>query len=484
MKKFNIIELLEKHNITDIAIDSRQVVPGSAFFALGGLSSDGNDYINQAFASGAAIVISDKICNEASKIFKVEDSKQQLAEACRWLYKNIPEYLIAVTGTSGKTSVVNYILQILEYLKVPAASIGSLGIITNNCVLSKENDKEAQDLNTQDLVTFYKTLARLKASGVNIVAFEASSHGLDQGRIHGVKVNAAGFTSFSQDHLDYHGTMEAYLQAKLKIFKENLADHGIAVINCDMHCASEVVNFLKNNKKKFVTVGEQGDVKIISTKMSLSSQHIEFEYRLKRYSFSTDVIGAFQASNILIAAVLASYSGQDFDKIIEVLPQLKTVNGRLEKVVAYKNIFVDHSHKPEALEKALNNLATLKEEGSKLIVVFGCGGNRDRLKRPIMGKIASEIADITIITDDNPRFEEADFIRREILAGTNESLINEGKVVEVGDRKKAISYAISLMGDNDILLIAGKGHETYQIIKDQKIPFSDIEVVKEIIEGK
>jgi UDP-N-acetylmuramoyl-L-alanyl-D-glutamate--2,6-diaminopimelate ligase len=479
MKKFSITEILKQYKITDLAQDSRKVVPGAAFFALQGIKSDGNDYIDAVLEKGAKLVISDKISDEKRGIFKVENVNLALAESCKWFFKDIPNKLLAVTGTSGKTSVVSYISQILGLIEVPAATIGSLGIITNNCVFNKENDQEAQELNTQDLITFYRTLSALKKQGINIVAFEASSHGLEQGRMLGVKVDVVGFTSFSQDHLDYHGTMENYLQAKLKIFSNNLKDDGIAIINSDMSCTNQIKAFVKACGKRYLTVGDKGELKITKSSLSLDKQNIEFEYKDKEYNFETSVIGAFQASNILIAALMVASSGYDFENIVKILNRLETPNGRLEKIEAKRHIFIDHSHKPEALEKALNNLAGLRENGSRLIVVFGCGGNRDRIKRPIMGRIASENANLTIITDDNPRFEEADVIRQEILAGVENEKLGK-QVIEIGDRREAIKHAITVMDENDILLIAGKGHETYQLIKDKKIPFSDFEIAKEI----
>jgi UDP-N-acetylmuramoyl-L-alanyl-D-glutamate--2,6-diaminopimelate ligase len=480
MKKYNnIIELLESYNISDIELDSRKISTGAAFFALQGISSDGNDYIEQALQNGAVVIISDKISNEEKNIYKVEDAKLALAKACSWFYPNIPSKLLAVTGTSGKSSVVSYIMQIFELLHVPAASIGSLGIVTNKCA-NGHVDSGALDLNTQDLPTFYKTLSDLKSKNIDIVSFEASSHGLDQSRMLGVQVQAVGFTSFSQDHLDYHGDMENYIKAKLKIFSNNLVDNGIAIINSDMDCTKRITDYVKTLGKSLISVGLNGDLKIINIDQSIDKQKIEFIYNNENYHFETKVIGSFQASNILIAAILVLSCGYDFDKIVKVLPCLNIVSGRLEKVQVKQHIFVDHSHKPGALEKALLNLASLKKQGSKLLVVFGCGGNRDKLKRPIMGRLASEIADIIIVTDDNPRFEEPETIRQEILAGIQDL----SKVTEIGNRREAIKYAISIMGEEDILLIAGKGHETYQLIKDQKVPFSDIEVAKDLSGGK
>lgn len=468
MHQHNLIEEIQRLGITHITADSRKTGQGSAFFAMN------TSFINEAVQKGAQLVITTENNYELPQnvsIIKVPDVHAAFAQAAQYLHPEVPDYLVAVTGTSGKTSIVNYFMQICELLGHKAASIGSLGVKCTDKKLEQELTRE-DDLNTPDIITMRKILSSLKKGGINFVAFEASSHGIDQQRIHGIEVDAACFTNLSHDHLDYHRTMEAYLQVKLRLFKENLKLKGKIVTS------SELQKYFKDYADNVVIVGKDGNIKIISSKQSAQGQKIEFTYLDKLYVFSSSICGSFQAINLLMAASLIDKTIGDFDQIVSVLPKVIGVRGRLERVTSQDHnyqVFVDYSHKPGALKSALIELKSITR--GKLIVVFGCGGDRDKEKRPIMGQIASKLADLVIITDDNPRSENANLIRSEIIACAPSAL-------EIEDREMAIKTAMERACDGDIVLIAGKGHETYQIIGNKKLPFDDYDIAKKYIGTK
>ena len=312
------------------------------------------------------------------------------------------------------------------------------------------------------------------------MAFEASSHGLHQKRMGNIKVKSAAFTSFSQDHLDYHQTMENYLHAKLDLFLNNLEKDGDAVINMEIDNFQYVQKFLEDNNISYTTVGGNGDIHIISNDQNINHQNIMFKFQDKIYEFQTEIIGSFQAINLLIAAKVVYNLAINFEQIVSVLPNIQSVCGRLQRITHKDDkyhIFVDYAHTPDALQRSLTELKKLKNIAGKLYVVFGCGGDRDKSKRPIMGKIASEIADKVIITDDNPRNENAAKIRNEIFSGSR-----VGDLID--DRKKAIIDTVNILKEHDILLIAGKGHEDYQIIGTEIIKFSDIEIAQYALNNK
>ncbi len=473
--RFNsIISLIKKFNVGEISTDSKLLKPGDIFFALQGSTYDGNCFINQALDRGA-LVVTDKPQDVLHRnVIVVEDIKLALEEAACYLYCQFPQKLVAVTGTNGKTSVVNYFQQLCVLTGRQAASIGTLGVITSSYNLNEEfKSKSLGSLTTPSYIAMRHILHKLSSNGVNFVSFEASSHGLVQGRLRGIKASAVAFTSFSRDHLDYHKTMEDYFQAKLKLFKENLINNGVAIIN------SDISKFLKIKHKlvqdfnvKLLTVGLQGQLKIVDIQTSLDKQKIHFRYENNNYWFEVPIIGRFQATNILIAMLLAINVGISLKELIPVLPNLKPVKGRLESVmVNNRYVFIDFAHTPEALAEVLQQLRELLTDNAKLIVVFGCGGDRDKAKRALMGEVAQKLSDYIIVTNDNPRSENPAEIRKNILQGAKSAL-------EVADREEAIKYAISVMKKNDILLVAGKGHEDYQIIGNNKIYFSDIEIVK------
>jgi UDP-N-acetylmuramoyl-L-alanyl-D-glutamate--2,6-diaminopimelate ligase len=464
----------QKYQIKDISFDSRNLKEGDAFFALKGERFDGNNYIDAALKNKAAVVFTDNPAYQKERVIYIDNIRLALAIASGMIYPKLPRHLMAVTGTNGKTSVASYVQQIIAKLGAGSASIGTLGIIASKQLNSLSVEAHSDSgLNTPDPVIFRKILQTLAEENIQNVIFEASSHGLHQLRIGDIKVNSAAFTSFSQDHLEYHKTMQDYLEAKLLLFTNNLSASGEAIINSEISYSDFIIKFLRQKNINFTTVGPNGDLKITACEQSLLGQSVECEFNGKTYNFYTNIIGSFQATNLLIAAKIVANAGFKFEDVIRVIPEIKAVPGRLQRITDENNdfqVFVDYAHTPDALEKSLQELKAVKNPEGKLALVFGCGGDRDTLKRPIMGKIASRLADIAIVTDDNPRTEDAAKIRKEIIMGAPE-------ISETGDREKAINNAIANLKKNDILLVAGKGHENYQIIGDKKYHFSDAEVV-------
>ena len=469
----NLKQLFQKYNIKGLSINSKTVKENDVFFVIKGQNVDGNDFIKDALNQAAALVITDNKKNTIidDKVIYVEDVQAALYEAIEIFYPKKPKNLIAVTGTNGKSSVVSYIAQTYSLLRKKAASIGTIGVEIFGCDYLVN---DVPELTTLDYLSFRRVAHNLAENNIEYLAFEASSHGLDQERLGEIKVNFACFTSFSQDHLDYHHTKENYLLAKLKLFTEHLLHGGLAILNSDIEEIEFIKDYLHNHNIKFITVGKKGDLEITKINGSLKGQNIDFIFNNRKYNFNTPIIGSFQASNLLIAALSIHYTGFDFNKIIEILTQVKSVKGRMERI-GNANIFVDYSHTPDALEKALTELKNIKLRDSKLSVVFGCGGNRDKAKRSLMGSIAAKLADYVIITDDNPRNEDPKLIRAEIISG-----ISKTNYIEIAGREEAIKYGINNLKQDDILLIAGKGHENYQIIGDKKLPFDDAEIVRKL----
>jgi UDP-N-acetylmuramoyl-L-alanyl-D-glutamate--2,6-diaminopimelate ligase len=482
--KLKLQTLFIEEKIKDISFDSRRVKPGDAFFAIRGENFDGNKFIEDALRKGASLVFTDDKSSvlHSGKVVYVQDARMSLAIAAEILYPKNPSNIIAVTGTNGKSSVVSYVHQILSLLGKTSACIGTLGLESNIELIKDFNNIENSYQTTSDPVSFRMVLNTLEESGIANVAFEASSHGIDQKRLGEIKVKSAAFTSFSQDHLEYHKTMENYLQVKLGFFRDNLEKGGEAVINSEILFFDSIKEFLGEHSIRYFSVGKAGDINVTSCKGSIVGQEIAFEFLQKKYKFSTSIIGSFQATNILIAAKLVYNLNIGFDDIVKVLPKLKAVCGRLQRITDPKSdfqVFVDYAHTPDALSQSLSELKKIKPESGKLCVIFGCGGDRDSLKRPIMGKIARNIADYVVITDDNPRTEDATKIRNEIALGMVNSTGDVSLKTEVdiiGDRKEAIVSTIEKLKKGDILLIAGKGHEDYQIIGNSINKFSDIEI--------
>ncbi len=455
--------------ISTVEIDSRKVMPGALFIAVNGNSSDGRKYIPDAVAKGAAAVLYDgdyqPPAETASTGFvkALGDMRENVARAAANFYKPLPPYISAVTGTNGKTSIADFTRQLMRYLGYSSASIGTIGVVSD----AAEN---IETLTTPDSVTLHRILRQLAQKGVEYVSLEASSIGIEQYRLDGLKIKVAGFTNFTQDHLDYHRTMENYLQAKELLFSRVMEADGTAVLNADIAEFDRLEQLCRRRGIRVMSYGNRGkELKIVSRQPHAAGQTLETEILGQHYRLELPLIGEFQAMNVLCAVgmviALHGFSG----KIIDYLPLVKGAPGRLDLAGRLKNgagVYVDYAHTPDALENVLKTMRRHTE--NKLWVVFGCGGGRDKLKRPLMGKIARELADRVVVTDDNPRTEDAAEIRRQIMAECSEA-------AEIGDRVAAIEYAVSQLEAGDMLVIAGKGHENGQKIGDQVIPMNDME---------
>jgi UDP-N-acetylmuramoyl-L-alanyl-D-glutamate--2,6-diaminopimelate ligase len=455
--------------IGGITADSREVRPGWLFAALPGAKADGTRFVPEAVARGAAAILVGRgtgvAVPEGAAVLSAAEPRQALALMAARFYPDQPGTIVAVTGTSGKTSVADFARQIFAQLGRKAASLGTIGLV-------KPDGSVYGGLTTPDPVSLHRTLSELAAEGVTHLAFEASSHGLDQHRLDGVRLKAAAFTNLGRDHLDYHPSMEAYLAAKLRLFTELLAPDGIAVVNADSEHAAPAIAAARGSGRGVMTVGKGGDaLKLESLSRDGFAQRLLVRHDDRAYDIRLPLAGDYQASNALLAAGLAIAAGEPADRVLPALAELKGVNGRLEIVGKVRGglIVVDYAHKPDALEAALTALRPFAP--GRLVCVFGCGGDRDKGKRPIMGRIAARLANHVIVTDDNPRSESPATIRAEILAGCPGAR-------EIGDRAEAIRAGARLLGEGDMLLIAGKGHETGQIVGSTVLPFSDHEAVR------
>lgn len=449
------------------ALDSRHVLAGDVFFALSGTKSDGSEFIAQAIEKGASAIVGEKPIECAVPFIKVENARRELALYAARHFAKQPEFSVAVTGTSGKTSVAAFTRQMFEGVGVKAASLGTIGLV-------KPGGETYSSLTTPDPITLFRTLRELHDEHVTHFCFEASSHGLDQYRLDGVRLKAAAFTNLSRDHLDYHGTIEEYLRIKTRLFSEILPSDGKAVI-MQGEFSQPFIDIANKRGQELITIGGAGSLLgIRDIEMIKGGQKLTLELYGRRYFVEIPFIGRFQAENILTAAGLCMACGCTLEELLPQMPYLEGAKGRLEEVGRKNNapILIDYAHKPDALEKALQTLRPFVK--GKLIVVFGCGGDRDKGKRAIMGEIATRLADVTIITDDNPRSENPATIRAEILS-------QAPKAVEFGDRAAAINHAVKALNEGDVLLIAGKGHETGQIIAGVTHHFSDHECVKEAL---
>jgi UDP-N-acetylmuramoyl-L-alanyl-D-glutamate--2,6-diaminopimelate ligase len=455
--------------IAGLTADSREVRPGWLFAALPGSQADGTRFVPDAIAKGAAAILVKTGIAVADAgqvpVLASAEPRHALALMAARFYREQPATIVAVTGTSGKTSVADFTRQIFAALGRKAASLGTIGMI-------KPDGSVYGSLTTPDPVSLHRTLAELAAEGVTHLAFEASSHGLDQHRLDGVRLIAAAFTNLGRDHLDYHPDVESYLAAKLRLFSELLPPSGTAIVNADTDEAGRVTEAAKSHGAAVMTVGHKGrTLRIQSLEADGFAQRLRVAHDGKTYDVRLPLLGAYQASNALLAAGLVLAVGEPADRVFPALERLEGVKGRLEIVGKAHGglIVVDYAHKPDALAAALDALRPFAT--GKLVCVFGCGGDRDRGKRPIMGRIAAEKADAVIVTDDNPRSEKPETIRSEILAGAPGAR-------EIGDRAEAINAGVRRLAGGDVLLIAGKGHETGQIIGSTVLPFSDHEAVR------
>jgi UDP-N-acetylmuramoyl-L-alanyl-D-glutamate--2,6-diaminopimelate ligase len=459
--------------VAGLAADSRKVGRGFLFFAVPGVKADGATFARAAAAAGAVAVAAEQPVADlpAGVIFiPVTNARRALALAAAKFYPRQPGVIAAVTGTSGKTSVAAFTRQIWAALGHKAASIGTIGVVS-------PKGETYGSLTTPDPIALQKTIDELAGEGVTHLVMEASSHGLDQHRLDGVRVTAGGFTNLSRDHLDYHPTVEDYFNAKLRLFTALVAPGGAAVVSADNDYAPRVVDAAKARGLKLITVGARGDtIRLTDDAVDGFAQVLRLAHAGKNYTVRLPLVGAFQTENALVAAGLVIAGGADAAKVFAALEKLEGAKGRLERAGAKNGapVFIDYAHKPDALAKALEALRPYAK--GRLVVVFGCGGDRDKGKRPLMGEIAVKHADRVIVTDDNPRSENPAQIRAEIMAAAPGA-------TEIGDRAQAIRAGIAGLKAGDVLLVAGKGHETGQIVGDRVLPFSDHEAVAAALKG-
>ncbi|GJD36163.1 UDP-N-acetylmuramoyl-L-alanyl-D-glutamate--2,6-diaminopimelate ligase [Methylobacterium aerolatum] len=461
--------------VAGLTADSRRVVPGGVFVAVPGTKADGRLFAAKASEAGALAVAGegDRPADLApgTAWIAVPDARRALALAAARLSGRQPETVLAVTGTAGKSSVADFVRQIFSRMGRESASLGTVGIVTNA-------GAQYGSLTTPDPVTLHETLARLASEGITELAMEASSHGIEQRRLDGVRLTAAGFTNLGRDHLDYHASIEEYLAAKLRLFTDLLPAGCPAVVNADGAFAERVIAAAHGAGRPVRTTGRAGrDIRLTEARTEGFAQALSLEAGGRRYRVNLPLVGGFQVENALVAAglALAAPAGAaDPDGVFAALDHLTGVPGRMERIgLAGGGLcLVDYAHKPEALEQVLTALRPFAT--GRLVVVFGCGGDRDRGKRPLMGAIARRLADTVIVTDDNPRTEAPAAIRRAILDAAPDA-------EEIGDREEAIRTAVGRLGQGDVLVVAGKGHETGQIVGDRVLPFSDHEVLRAAI---
>jgi UDP-N-acetylmuramoyl-L-alanyl-D-glutamate--2,6-diaminopimelate ligase len=459
--------------ISGITADSRDVRPGWLFAALRGSKADGSRFVADAVARGAAAILAEAGTQPEVPLIPLlvsAEPRRALALMAARFYGAQPETAVAVTGTSGKTSVADFTRQIFSALGRKAASLGTIGLITSS-------ESRYGSLTSPDPVTLHRTLAELAQDGITHLSLEASSHGLDQHRLDGLRLKAAAFTNLGHDHLDYHPSVEAYLAAKLRLFSEVLPRDGVAVVNADADHAGEVLATARKAGRSVLTVGRAGETLALE---ALEAERFAQRMRVRHAGGAADIrlplLGAYQAGNALLAAGLAMAVGETPEEVLPALARLEGVKGRLEVMGLVRGglVVIDYAHKPDALAAALKALRPFAP--GRLVCVLGCGGDRDKAKRPIMGEIAARLADTVIVTDDNPRSEDPREIRAQILAGARHAR-------EIGDRAEAILAGSRLLGTGDVLLVAGKGHETGQIVGDKVIPFSDHDVVRALLTG-
>ena len=459
-------------DIAGLSADSRRIGTGMMFVAVSGTRADGAAFIDDAAKRGAVIAIASHAVDSAAiPVLAVSNPRRFLALAAARFYGAQPETMVAVTGTAGKTSVASFTRQIWADAGFAAAMIGTTGVVAPG-----RNDYGA--LTTPDPVALHALLAELAAEGVTHAAMEASSHGLDQYRLDGVRLTAGAFTNLGRDHMDYHPTVDHYFAAKMQLFERVLPSGSPAVINADDEWSDQAVAVAGRAGQRVLTVGRKGDfLSLKRAEQKRDSQFAEIQHDGNIYEVRLPLAGEFQISNALVAAGLAIATGVDAKTALLALERVEGAPGRLQLAGKAKNgalAYIDYAHKPDALEKVLSAVRPFTT--GRVLVVFGCGGDRDKGKRPIMGEIATRLADIVIVTDDNPRSEVAAEIRSEILSAAPGA-------AEIGDRGEAITHAVGLLRTGDTLVVAGKGHEEGQTAGGVTRPFSDLAEVKKALEG-
>ena len=454
--------------VTGFAIDHRKVTKGNVFGAFRGAVFNGEDFIPAAVQKGAVAVVARPEAEVEGAVHLADAQPRRLfAQMAAKYFRPYPETVVAVTGTNGKTSTVEMTRQIWRMLGHRSASIGTLGVTTSD-------DQVKTGLTTPDIVTFLSNVAGLKRMGISHVAYEASSHGLDQYRAEGVPLAAAAFTNFSRDHLDYHSSMDSYFEAKMRLFDEVIEPGKTAVIWTDDAKSEEVIARAKRRRLDVMTVGRKGEtIRLVEQAPTALGQTLVLEHGGKQHRLALPLIGAYQAANVMTAAALVLATGGEWRDVFSAMGRVAPVRGRLERAVisrAGAPVYVDYAHTPDALEAAIMALKPHVE--GKLIIVFGAGGDRDQGKRAPMGEVATRLADVAIVTDDNPRSEDPVKIRADIMVGAPGA-------IEVAGRKDAIARALEMAASGDIVLLAGKGHETGQIIGKKVLPFDDALVARE-----
>jgi UDP-N-acetylmuramoyl-L-alanyl-D-glutamate--2,6-diaminopimelate ligase len=454
--------------VTGFALDHRKVARGNVFGAFKGTRFNGENFIGEAVRRGAVAVIArPDAAVEAVPHLAADEPRKLFADLAARFYAPYPETIVAVTGTNGKTSTVELTRQMWRMAGHRSASIGTLGVTT-------ADDQVATGLTTPDIVTFLSNMAGLKRMGISHVAYEASSHGLDQYRAEGVTVRAAAFTNLSRDHLDYHLDMDAYFAAKLRLFDEVVSADGTAVVWTGDAKSAEVITHAKRRGLKLISVGPKAEtIELVSRQSTPLGQQLALRHDGRDHRLALPLIGAYQMNNVLTAAGLVLATGGDWATTLSGMARVAPVRGRLERAVISRSgapVYVDYAHTPDAIEAAIEALRPHVE--GRLITVLGAGGDRDEGKRPEMGAVAARLSDVVIVTDDNPRGEDPALIRRAVLAGASDA-------IEFADRRIAIGEAIAMARAGDIVLVAGKGHEQGQIVGDMVLPFDDVTVARE-----
>ncbi len=474
----NISDVNKKFFFSGISFDSKKVKKNHIFFAIKGNTLDGNKFIPIAIKKGSRIIVSEKRFKESKDgviYIHSKNIRKSLAEISFKIYNKIPKNLIAVTGTNGKSSVADFYYQILRLNKKLVACIGTLGVKSKNFSIKLSNT-------TIDPIRLGKIFTKLKKKKIENVIMEASSHGLEQNRLDGLKFNSGVFTNLSQDHLDYHKSLKNYLNAKLYLFKKLIKKRGNVITDEFLPEFKKIKKITKDRKLKLYSIGsDKNEFKILSHEFKGESQSLKIAYNNQIKDIKINLIGKIQLKNILMAIIAAKNNNLNLNKIFKVIPQIKPIEGRLEKIGNIRNksmVILDYAHTPEALKKSLSNL---KEQfpNKKIVLLFGCGGNRDQNKRSKMGKIADSYSNEIFLTDDNPRFENPKKIREDIKKG-----IKNTKLIEIADRSKAISKSIKSLNTGEILLVAGKGHEKTQDFGNKKIYFSDRKIILDEIKVK
>lgn len=476
-----LIPLTDEGNLPcSLALNSKEVRENSLFIAIPGNQHDGASYIEEALQRGASVIVmSEGIGKEAisryrdkypyASFYMAPNVRKVASFLASCFYPLQPDTIVAVTGTNGKTSTVSFIRQIWCQYGKTAASLGTLGLCVEGHSLP--NLERADGLNTPDSVKLHQILQTLKEEHIDNLVFEASSHGLHQYRLDGVRLKAAVFTNLTNDHLDYHQTMESYFEAKSRLFRDILPEDSTAILNKDIPEYERLEAICRKRNLPLVSYGKSdATIQLMSHVPEDDCQEVSLLIDGKTYVFTLPLVGEFQVYNVMAALGAVRACGEDIEKAVAACKDLKGVPGRLEK--AAPGVYVDYAHTPDALNVALKALRPHTK--GKLWVVFGCGGDRDSIKRPMMGEIAAKLADKVIVTDDNPRYENPEDIRKQILAKCPEAR-------EIPSRHQAIARAVQERNPEDVVLIAGKGHESYQLVRDQVLPFNDVEEVKKCV---